>query len=291
MKDEVKVDVVESDNDDTAVVEATQEIDKAIDDMVAAKNEDMANEDDSKSDTEVSDTSSEKENLEVDDSNQSEKEDSVGDDVPTVTDAQIERAIKAGMSMADARKITDPALLDRFTEMLESKSSGKADEQEESETGAASDDSEIDIPDLDPEEFDETLVQGWSAMKALIKQQSELIKNMSQGNKASWFDSKVDSLGFDVGSKKDALKTKYDVLAAGYKAANVEVSEGDVFEEAARLVLGDELNAAKEKSDKADLSRRNKLLINRPTSAKATPHKDPLDEVAEEIDRKFFGKK
>lgn len=262
-----------------------QDIDKAVDDVVASKKKDLPEKKEETAEAGVPEP--EKDNLEVDDSNAGAEVVTEGGKAPKVTDAQIERAVKLGISFADAKN-TDPAFLDRVCDAMEAKVPANAEAKDEVVEGAVD---EFEIPDLDPEVFDETLAAGWSAMKRLIAQQAEAIKNLSQGKQTSWFDSKLNTLGVDVGDKKDALKSKFDVLAAGYKASGQQVAEDEVFSEASRLVLGDELKAAKEKSDKEDLTKRNKLLVNRPTNHSTTPHKDPLDEVADEIDRKYFGKR
>lgn len=284
---------IETDSgEDLQVMES--QIDKIIESKDAAEKkaaaEAAASQDEEGAAEVVKPDADEKEDLEVDDSKTGAKEDAKGGEAPKVTDAQIERAIKLGISFADARS-ADPGFLDRACDALEAKTSGNADAEENGEADAAGEVEVPEIPDLDPEEFDETLVQGWSAMKTLITQQSELIKNLSQGNKTSWFDSQVGALGVDVGDKKDALKTKFDVLAAGYKASGQQIADDAVFAEASSLVLGDELKAAKEKSDEVDLKKRNKMLVNRPTNLGAKSHKDPRSQIIEEIGQEFFGQK
>jgi hypothetical protein len=290
MSEETKAAVIEDDGSESTFETTMQEIDKAVDDVAAehnkAKEESVQKESSDKPEAEAEVKPSEKEDLEVDDSNVGAEEDG-GGKAPDVTDAQVERAIKAGMTLADVKKINDPEVLDRLCDRLEATASTKADEKAEADVG----DDDFDMPDLDPEEFDENLVAWANAAKNIIKRQNEIIKGMKQGEKLSFFDSQVNALGIEVGDKKAVLNKKYEALLAGYEATGENVTEAEVFQEAAKLVLGDEIKAAREKSDKADLAKRNKLLVNRPSGQNASVHKDPLDEIAEEIDRKFFGKK
>ena len=294
-KEDVVVDDSVVDQEASEIAEIESGIDKIIEQKAksrkASDSAAVSTGDEGSPDTDTEKEEDDDKNLEVDDSKAGAKVDE-GGEAPKVTDAQIERAIRCGISIADA-KLADPGFLDRTCDALEAASkasSGKSDEKPEGDGEDADDDFEI--PDLDPEEFDEKLVEGWKAMQNIIKKQSALIKQQAQGAIKSWFDSQVESLGVDVGDKMGALKTKYEVLSAGYKAAGEKVSESDVFSEASKLVLGDEIKAAKEKSDREDLGKRNKLLINRPTHVDAQKAKgDPREEIIEEIGREFYGKK
>jgi hypothetical protein len=64
-----------------------------------------------------------------------------------------------------------------------------------------------------------------------------------------------------------------------------------VFKEAVSLTLGESVAKVKTAKKEEALKSREKLLINRADGARVTPKKDALDETADEIDRKFFGKK
>jgi len=124
-----------------------------------------------------------------------------------------------------------------------------------------------------------------------------------------WLDSQIQGLGekyveavgagskgaLQTGSpqaaKRAEVERKFKILEAGYKAAGEDVARESVFKEAVSLTLGEV--SAKVESDKLDgkLEARQKQIIHRANGAIVTPKKDVYDETAEEIDRKFFGKK
>jgi len=240
----------------------------------------------------VSDEKEEK-STEVEDDSKKESDDKKtdGDDNP-ISEELVERAIRAGMKLSEINKIRDEDTISHVCEMLESKSSsGDADDKQDAsdETQDDAGDIDFDAITLDPEEYDEGLVSAFDAMKDLIKKQSAKIGELTKTNDSGWFDSKVDSLNVDVeAGKRETLQKKFNVLEGGYRSAGEQVSRDDVFKEAASLVLADELKAASEKSDKADLASRDKLKVNRPTNHNQSKKSDPIKEWADEIDRKFF---
>jgi hypothetical protein len=168
------------------------------------------------------------------------------------------------------------------------------------------------IPDLDPEKYDEEVVNGFKAMKDIVRKQQEVIAGLRGDGKArdaAWFDSQVAALGQEyvaaVGAgdrsklvsnspqaaKFAELESKFNVLAAGYKADGKDVSRETVFKEAVAIVMGDVQAKAEATLKSAELEKRKKLHINRPTASKATPKQDAFSDVADTLDRKYFGKK
>ena len=226
-------------------------------------------------------------------------------DATAITDELVERAVKAGMSISDAKTFQKADALGRMCDMLE-KGSKKADEVkvvDEVDPLAA-------IPDLDPEKYDEQVVAGFKAMKDIIRTQQAAIKaGQSEGGKAqatSWFDGQVAALGSafaeSVGTgdrakldpngpqvkKLAELEGKFDVLKAGYKAAGKEVDGAIVFKEAVAFVLGD-VQAKADSSVKArGLGERRNLHIQRPSGVTAKPQADAFGDVAAALDKKFF---
>lgn len=235
-----------------------------------------------------------------------------GDDENVVGDEDIERAVKAGMSISTVRSFTEKAALEQVVSMLEARREKSA----EGDGGGGEDpdpDEEMpEIPDLENEdELDPSLIKGYKAMKALLAKQHEQIKTLkagggSPGGKA-WFDSKVGSLGdaykdaLGTGSgamkteQRDArnkVKAKFDVLSAGYRHAKVRVSPDEVFDEALKLVVGDAPASASRAKAAAD---RAKLALQRASGAGQKPggasgSKSIERKIAEELDAKYFGK-
>jgi hypothetical protein len=220
-----------------------------------------------------------------------------------ITDAHLERAIRAGMSVSDVHTFQSPELLERVVSMMEKASaagSGTAEKKEEAEE-VVDDATQLlsQIPDLDPEEYEAELVSGFKALKGIIEKQQQVIKGLSTQNKAQdegWFDSQVRGLSAaatDVlknqPEKAVVLRDKFNVLSAGYKASGKDVSKDSVFKEAVAVVFGDvEAKAATTlKADK--LEKRAGQKISRPTSASVKAKGgDVFDEVAKEVNEKYF---
>lgn len=220
-----------------------------------------------------------------------------------VTDDLIERAVKAGLSLKDAQSMTDPELLTRVVERIES-TQKPADEKPPA--GEKKDDAQDDdasdpldgIPDLDPEEYDEKIVAGFKAMKDIIKLQRQELSAMKtrSGGDGDAITKQLQKLGQDyadaapAGSGERAeLEKKLRVLKAGYKAAGEEIAENDLFAEAAKMVLGDVVDEGKTASKADQVAARKKLHLGRPSGTSTKPKGDVFEDVAKEIDA-VFGK-
>lgn len=229
--------------------------------------------------------------------------DSDEDGDKAVTDDLIERAVKAGLSLKDAQSITDPELLTRVVERIESTKKA-ADEKlpagekkEDAQDDDASDPLDG-IPDLDPEEYDEKIVAGFKAMKDIIKLQRQELSAMKtrSGGDGDAITKQLQKLGQDyadaapAGSGERAeLEKKLRVLKAGYKAAGEEIAENDLFAEAAKMVLGDVVDERKTASKADQVAARKKLHLGRPSGTSIKPKGDVFEDVAKEIDA-VFGK-
>ena len=234
-----------------------------------------------------------------------EPEKKADEDKKPVDDISLERAIKSGMTLSTAKSFADNDALLQVIEILEGK---------QSESSIADDGHEEDvlqIPDLeDEDEYDPGFVSMFKAMKATLLSQNEAIKQLKAGGMApggkSWFDSKVgslgevykDSLGVGVQSPKpeqvetkNKVKTKFDVLSAGYKHAKVEMSPEDVLTEALNIVVGDVAGAASDAAKAAALKARNKLQLQRSSPTDGRTGRKSIDDIkrgiADEIDQKF----
>lgn len=234
-----------------------------------------------------------------------------------IPDALVERAVKAGLSIADARAFPKADALERAVSAIEKRSAGGTDasskaadstKKEEDETLAALDA----IPDLDPDVYDDAVVKGFKLLRDTVRRQHATIKELTAGagsaRQASWFDGQVAALGEDfvgaVGKGDRAkldpaspqaknladLETKFNVLEAGYKAAGQTVEREAVFKEAVALVLGDVKAKAEAGKRSEALSKRSRLHINRPGGANAKPSTDPFEDAAATLDKKYFKK-
>ncbi len=232
-----------------------------------------------------------------------EEEEDDDDSEDAITDEHLERAVKAGLSISEAKEFGKASLLEKMISRLEEagKQGDDGGEDGDDDGGEDSDDDPLaGIPDLDPEEYDETIVAGFKAMKDVIARQNKTIKelrNNASESAGDWFNAKVTGLGDKVNEtikatpeKKEQLKDKFEVLTAGYKAAGKEVDRDTVFNEAASMVLGEEIASAKTETTKGKLKKRGKQHIARPSINRGTPKGDVFDEIAGEVDRKFFNK-
>jgi hypothetical protein len=235
------------------------------------------------------------------------EEDPAGGEGPgadAVTDELLERAVKAGLPLSEARKFPNASMLGSICDRLEGLN--KADAGKGGGEGATAGADEAgdplaEIPDLDPNEYDEEIVKGFKAMKGIIRQQQDTIKGLRSPGKndgESWFDSKVSGLGEAVGKaikqapeKMSALKEKFDVLFAGYKAANMSVDKDTIFEQATAIVLGDVKAQASDAARADRLRNREGQFISRPGGAGAKPRADAFEETAADIDGQFFAVK
>ena len=243
-----------------------------------------------------------------------------GGEPEPIADDLIERAVTAGMKISDAKSFKDAKALERVVGVMETRKAGesgakdgdKAGDKGGDKSGGEKDPLDA-IPDLDPSVYDEKVVAGFKAMKDIIRAQRDEIKaTKGEGearSKASWFDSQVAALGEafveHVGNgdrskvvagspqagKLATLEEKFGVLEAGYKAAKKDVSRDAVFKEAVSIVLGDVQAKADATIRSKELDSRRRQHISRPSGAKQSPTADPFEDVAAQLDRKFFNKK
>jgi len=206
---------------------------------------------------------------------------------PALSDDLLERAVKAGIPLAEARQYPNAGLLSAACGRIE----GRQKESDGGAQAAESDSSEdvlASIPDLDPEEFDEKLVAAVKGMKDLIRQQQETISSLRRDQSTDWFETRagtVKNLINGDAQKRDALREKFDVLSAGYKAAGKKVSRESVFDEAATLVLGGDVQATKQHKKAEAARNRQGQFIARPAPTRVSPKSgDVLKDIATEVD-------
>ncbi len=212
----------------------------------------------------------------------------------------LERAVKAGLSLSEAKEYPSERLLSAMCGRLEA-GRGSQDDAGKGE-GAQANSQEEDpfaaLPDLDPDEYAEPLVAGFKTMKEMLQTQNkqlqaqnkELQELRSQGSE-SWLDGQVKevrSVTKGDNAKEKALRSKFAALEAGYKAVDQEVSRESVFEEAKSLVLGDDLRAAKEASQGKAAEKRSRQQIQRASGNTAKSKGNVVDDTAAELDKQFF---
>jgi len=300
---------------DQAELEA--EIDGAVDgmvkDMEAARKEEAVENGEEKTAEHDADTNSdseeelegkevEKDDEKVDNSDDNKNEgDDSKDNEDAVTDEHLERAVKAGLSIADARKFGSASLLESMVSRLEIAHKTKTDDAGEGDGEA--EDPLKDFPDLDPEDFDEKIVEAVKALKDFARSQHKEIKELRKAGRGQstdeWLDGQRDGLEKPVAKavevnpeKWTEIRGKFDVLTAGYKAAEQNVGRAEVLKEAIGITMGDVIAQAKADKQAKDLAKRAKQHTNRPSGnkGKADEEGDMLEAIGEEVDSKFGDK-
>jgi len=119
-----------------------------------------------------------------------------GDDDPEIDEALVERAVRAGLALADAKAIKSADALERIVVRLEGAGQSK-EEGDEKPKKEGKDSAEMEIPDLNPDEYPEEFIKGWGVMKSIIASQRAEIKSLRDGANqgGSWIDAKIADLG------------------------------------------------------------------------------------------------
>ncbi len=217
-----------------------------------------------------------------------------------IDESLLERAVRAGLSMKEARGFGDPEVLLSVLGKLESKAAedtGKPKGGDKPDGDKPDDgEEEIEIPDLDPNEWDEKLVGAFKALKDLAKRQAREIRELrSAGESAraeSWMDGQLQAMGearrsaLGVGAAtptkeqtaaKEKVMSKFKVLEAGYAATGMKMDKAAILEEAVASVIG----AEPKRDRKAEVEKRNNLAIARPSHDRVTPKTggDSIDDI------------
>ena len=234
---------------------------------------------------------------------------------PSLSDSALTAAVRAGLDLEVARTFKDDASLLKVVESITRVVKPKAEEQKVEEK-----DPFADLPDLDPEEYDEKIIKAFDGMKGVLKQQHEQLqafRREQEDTKRSaetaaardieqWFDSQVAALGDDFkdvlgqGSmaalpqasaqyvKRSAIADEMAIRIAGLRASGKPIpSREELFQQATKTVLADEFVARKEKSLKDGLARRAKQHSHRPDRSNGKKQETPEEEVARILSEKF----
>lgn len=215
-----------------------------------------------------------------------------------VGDAEIERAVKAGLSIADARAFKDRDAFERVMSRLE----GKGDQPKEGISKAdgegdedrVDDSPEDDIPTLpEDEDYDPKLVDAFKRMGAMLKASMKEVRALKKAGKSaeetSFFDSQFNGLDETVRSRVDEagraqLRKKFDVLERGY-GKDSGLSREDIFKEAAELALGSIMREAGAAGKAARIAERSSLRLARPGSENGRPARKSEEDVDREVAR------
>lgn len=182
--------------------------------------------------------------------------------------ALFERGIKAGLSIEDLTAIPTHAMAEKIVAMAEKsagivtnkKGEGEGDESPADELAKALEEMKNDG------EYDPKIL---GLLEGLYKENQTLKKAGQTADRDGFLKGQFASLDENVRSHVDAvrlakLKSKFDMLEAGYKAQGAKVTREDVFKEAAQLALGDLMGKAAEERKAAALEQRKNIRLARP---------------------------
>lgn len=193
------------------------------------------------------------------------------DEAFTPDDALVERAIRAGLTLADAKAFTTKESAERVLAVLEEKSTstkGKKDDD-----GAEGPAGEMSLPEIDESALDdldpsiaELIKSQNAALKALSAEVTSLKKAGNTAEAKGFFETQYGALDEKVRShvdavKKTQLKQKFDLLEKGYKAAGEKVDRETIFKEAVSITLSDAMAKAAAEAKSAKVASRKGLVI------------------------------
>ena len=226
--------------------------------------------------------------------------DAESDPAPFVPDDDlVERAVKAGLSMSDAKSFHSKEFAEKIISALETRNQPAPKAGAEGEETPA--EAELEVPALpEDEDYDPKLVAAFNGMgrmlKQLAKENAELRKAGQSAAEQSFFDMQYG--GLDEGlrahvdaARKSQLKSKFAMLEAGYKATGAKVERERVFKEAVSLALGDLQAKAGEEKKSAALKQRQGVRLappgREPASRRPQSQQDAEAEVISAIERKL----
>lgn len=218
-------------------------------------------------------------------------------------DELVERAVRAGLTLADAKGFASKESAERILSVIEA--SKKTDTGKEA--SAATDDpgeGQLNLPEISDEALEEIdpsvagLIKSQSAaLKALSAEIAMLKKAGVSAEAKGFFETQYGTLDESVRSHVDAvakarLKQKFDLLEAGYKATGAKVAREAVFKEAVSLALSGEVTKAASEAKTAKIASRKGLVIAPAggSSGKATKVSgdSPYADIVAELSQKGF---
>lgn len=198
-------------------------------------------------------------------------------------DALIKRGVLAGLDVEDVKAFKSAEQAERILAKLEAAAEPKNETKakpEDDGAGFPAEDFEkavkeiTDAKDEDGNpEYDPKIVKLLSAMSGLLKNQGEQIAALKKAGATAEaqtsFDREFGGLDKEVRSHVDAatrskLKAKFDFLKAAHESAKDKATDGEVFEEASKIVLGDLISKAGTEARAAAAAKRGSLALARP---------------------------
>lgn len=228
-----------------------------------------------------------------------------------------ERAVRLGLTLAEAQAFPSDQSLDGVCEGLERQQAVLAADDKETKVDPLDK-----LENLDPEFYEPEAIEMFGVLSKEIRAQREELAALKSGQEQSsqfgqdvaareveqWFDSQIEGLGKDFSNclgtgghkslapgssqlvKREEIAEQISVMLAGYHATGKAVPpREEMFKKAARLVLEDEFNANRERTLKSSLEKRSRQHISRAGKrGEKTSDESPIDEIAAIVDKKYF---
>lgn len=294
---------------------AAEEVDlnpqeQAVDTEEEQVEKDVENEDEVKDDGPEAegDVTKDESNEDAGEPDAESESDAEGEEKPTVSDDTLMRAVRAGLTIQQARNFRDDESLSTVCNKLEESTRELDDARRAAEAAKKTDTEEEEGKDplaifdnLNTDEFEPEVVEMLGTLAGQIRSQHEEIKQLRSGTEQTmqasqeaaarevedWFDGQVDALGDDFkealgdgaykalqpGSpqlaKRDALAEHMAVTLAGYQAmGKTPPSREELFQQSSRVVLRQEMENAGKAKIQGELARRKRQHIQRASSSK-----------------------
>lgn len=232
-----------------------------------------------------------------------------GEKAPVVDDALSERAVRAGLSLVEVKAFGSKDALESVVGRLETAAAslpdddkagkGKGDEKDgKKDDGKDDDDLLASIPDLDPDEYDEGIVNAFKAMKNVAAKQQEIIGGLKQqvadgvGSK-SGVDVEIAKLGkdyegvFDGEASRSKLDRHVEFARSEAAAEGKEISDSDAFKQAVATGFGEQAKKVKGTKAREAAAKRSKTAMNQSRTSDGSFSKtsdDPMTEPEREDD-------
>jgi hypothetical protein len=245
-----------------------------------------------------------------------------------------QRALDIGLSEEDVKTFPSEEALDKALILIEKRGIASQPKQEETppavapevkkEEKASEKDAEEDIPDLDPEVFDEKLVEVWGALKGVNKKQAEIIEQLkgqvatlTQQSLASHKDRLLDQVedffgdlgeeytsfigkgrGSDLQKDSVEMKARVEILEVAeslmenYARQKKNVPFKTALARATHAILGDKLRDIESGKIASKLEKRSKAFMPKPggLNEKASTEGRSPEELAEVAVKKILEK-
>lgn len=247
----------------------------------------------------------------------------VAPETPEISSDTLERAVAAGIPVADAKALTPESLERVIAARVDASYQEQVDWQREQDKGTVKEkpkDLFADFQKLDSEKYEPEIIEQMERVKEIARnQQAELqefrdhneqtaksVNSAADREMEQWFDGQVGNLGDDFkeslgeGKYRDLsqgsaqfgnraeIVQQMSVMDSGYRAQGIEPpSRDELFESAVGLVLRDTYAEVKDKKLQGSLEKQSRQHIRRAGGGKVKSQLNDEEAIAAEIEKRF----